>query len=259
MWGEPAVVPYQAYPIFISTHSPRVGRTQEQREQGCICANFNSLAPCGANRDQIRTDGRVKKFQLTRPVWGEPDGVREDASRYEHFNSLAPCGANPGIPCQPYSFAGNFNSLAPCGANQYGTKDGKCAPKFQLTRPVWGEPDDLTEQAAIANISTHSPRVGRTQRHRQWCADRWEFQLTRPVWGEPVVSLLHKRILYISTHSPRVGRTSGVRPERIRPRNFNSLAPCGANPYMRILNRHPSHFNSLAPCGANRCVVDCRD
>ena len=56
-----------------------------------------------------------------------------------------------------------------------------------------------------------------------------QFQLTRPVWGEPFHGIAHCLHMQISTHSPRMGRTSGVRPERIRSRNFNSLAPYGAN------------------------------
>ena len=34
--------------------------------------------------------------------------------------------------------------------------------KFQLTRPVWGEPNKAVVQFYDKNISTHSPRVGRT-------------------------------------------------------------------------------------------------
>ena len=78
----------------------------------------------------------------------------------------------------------------------------------------------------------------------------------------------------ISTHSPRVGRTVfdflGITSQA----HFNSLAPCGANPFWRkycIFAIHISthsprvgrteeqivsmydgiDFNSLAPCGAN--------
>ena len=39
----------------------------------------------------------------------------------------------------------------------------------------------------VANlgISTHSPRVGRTDSNDNWRPDKKAFQLTRPVWGEP--------------------------------------------------------------------------
>ena len=56
----------------------------------------------------------------------------------------------------------NFNSLAPCGANPLYSKCAKNVYAFQLTRPVWGEPDKRISSLLIAQISTHSPRVGRT-------------------------------------------------------------------------------------------------
>ena len=144
---------------------------------------------------------------------------------------------------------------------------------FQLTRPVWGEPEVCDEYIAKGKISTHSPRVGRTlywQRSEQSAqisthsprvgrtdlqivssekgtyfnslapcgANRItpkakkqtpEFQLTRPVWGEPLDYGLDMFAHYISTHSPRVGRTHNRTCNRLRFSHFNSLAPCGAN------------------------------
>ena len=56
------------------------------------------------------------KFQLTRPVWGEPFGIFVFAQCSVNFNSLAPCGANlDGMTIRRDPV--NFNSLAPCGAN----------------------------------------------------------------------------------------------------------------------------------------------
>ena len=78
----------------------------------------------------------------------------------------------------------------------------------------------------------------------------------------------------ISTHSPRAGRTGGYNRALRYAKNFNSLAPCGANRYVGGSNANgesisthspragrtfdynikgfvPIHFNSLAPCGAN--------
>ena len=84
-------------------------------------------------------------FQLTRPVWGEP---------FEFETA----GAG----------AANFNSLAPCGANRIHQKLFGASAKFQLTRPVWGEPAVNENGEYIENISTHSPRVGRTKEARTW-------------------------------------------------------------------------------------------
>ena len=94
VWGEPVAVRPVRVNRKISTHSPRVGRTLTATEKRAETANFNSLAPCGANRDMCA--------EIVAPL---------------HFNSLAPCGANP---------------AARLNAARHG--------KFQLTRPVWGEP-----------------------------------------------------------------------------------------------------------------------
>ena len=123
--------------------------------------------------------------------------------------------------------------------------------RFQLTRPVWGEPRRLLVNRLSLPISTHSPRVGRTRQAaiilitprnfnslapcganpvcRLLTARSTTFQLTRPVWGEPLVVRVKNALDRISTHSPRVGRTVARRWARQRRRNFNSLAPCGAN------------------------------
>ena len=112
------------------------------------------------------------------------------------------------------------------------------------------------------NISTHSPRVGRTLRRERTSTPCEQFQLTRPVWGEPAFSSVSISILrfqltrpvwgepdqtyltshdrYISTHSPRVGRTLKNNENITSTFNFNSLAPCGANPLvpnMPIISR----------------------
>ena len=124
--------------------------------------------------------------------------------------------------------------------------------KFQLTRPVRGEPR-LT-----------SPTV----------SYRPKFQLTRPVRGEPNRRRNRQKSTCISTHSPRAGRTGTGGSAALNGTDFNSLAPCGANLELRrqffdrvdISTHSPRagrtymsctaflslyHFNSLAPCGAN--------
>ena len=59
-----------------------------------------------------------------------------------NFNSLAPCGANL-VHALDIIYLGYFNSLAPCGANQGTNTGGGERPAFQLTRPVWGEPESV--------------------------------------------------------------------------------------------------------------------
>ena len=72
VWGEPRPTAAASVAACISTHSPRVGRTYTDFNKVFVCTNFNSLAPCGANRLIPWTCRQSIKFQLTRPVWGEP-------------------------------------------------------------------------------------------------------------------------------------------------------------------------------------------
>ena len=123
------------------------------------------------------------QFQLTRPVWGEPRSGDYVERAGTDFNSLAPCGANPYVidlieyklnfnslaPCganRDFVSVGNrtghFNSLAPCGANRFPMPRRLRRCQFQLTRPVWGEPLRGCVVWYSNEISTHSPRVGRT-------------------------------------------------------------------------------------------------
>ena len=198
-------------------------------------------------------------FQLTRPVWGEP-GVGISNITFKEFQLTRPVWGEP----FDYNIKGfvpiHFNSLAPCGANLEDVGAIGKDSKFQLTRPVWGEPKKMEKAKPRFEISTHSPRVGRTTSVRR---DRHEpddfnslapcganpvapgtatllfrFQLTRPVWGEPLVCDLKESDHEISTHSPRVGRTATMQPHFRSFPDFNSLAPCGANPlryYMYVV------------------------
>ena len=141
MWGEPISGGTNKNEKRISTHSPRVGRTDVEVHVPPTEPNFNSLAPCGANLNCPCTACGYNEFQLTRPVWGEPGGVHVQHDLKKDFNSLAPCGANHervafqvliiifqltrpvwGEPAEPRAAEPadeNFNSLAPCGANLY--------------------------------------------------------------------------------------------------------------------------------------------
>ena len=277
-----------------------MGRTNALIPPSCNSVYFNSLAPCGANLFWDYQIIEIFLFQLTRPVWGEP--LVTDEKTHEHpisthsprvgrtkqvkdglgsmsdFNSLAPCGANPRGGTR-YREIINFNSLAPCGANLFFRACNGVHSKFQLTRPVWGEPSPPQTTGRQPEISTHSPRVGRTMktgRARPWTAS---FQLTRPVWGEPRIRLfaVARRPFQLTRPvwgEPRVYPLSA----RVRA-NFNSLAPCGANlsivfhsleafgisthsPRVGRTRRNQElaqgipNFNSLAPCGANRLVVE---
>ena len=145
----------------ISTHSPRVGRTSRCRTAAKAGRNFNSLAPCGANRRRHSDQYRRRKFQLTRPVWGEPNSQKQQ-HQTERISTHSPRvgRTTPNVPISATAI--NFNSLAPCGANRADGHRARRRQRFQLTRPVWGEPCIDGYVTVRPQISTHSPRVGRT-------------------------------------------------------------------------------------------------
>ena len=101
-------------------------------------------------------------------------------------------------------------------------------------------------------ISTHTPHAGRNYRLRNPCFFHYPFQLTRPMRGATQHQKFHQlRYLRISTHTPHAGRNGADNPPPPpRASNFNSHAPCGAQPFPGRNTRRPGNFNSHAPCGA---------
>ena len=173
-----------ACPRGISTHSPRAGRTPR----------------CQAS---IRF---AIKFQLTRPVRGEPADDATDAQG-SRISTHSPRAGRTPLRLRRPQRVWDFNSLAPCGANRASCPRWRRRSKFQLTRPVRGEPSGIFVSPYSLKISTHSPRAGRTY-----------------------LGCLFGVHTFISTHSPRAGRTIIPLSRSFVNSNFNSLAPCGANP-----------------------------
>ena len=138
MWGEPGGKMEHYRVIIISTHSPRVGRTSTVRSRRSYRSISTHSPRVGRTPDCTSTSTTRDKFQLTRPVWGEP--VKQIVT-------------TPRVPISTHS-------------------------------PRVGRTLHRNIKLSIYIISTHSPRVGRTHR-------RLEIAVPHP----------------ISTHSPRVGRT----------------------------------------------------
>ena len=133
------IVTIYAYIKFISTHSPRAGRTVRRTRLCPKTTNFNSLAPCGANPNRRNTTHFCGRISTHSPRAGRT------------------------IPNSAWTIpAFNFNSLAPCGANRRSCRSCGIHSGFQLTRPVRGEPLTSRQAFGLRQISTHSPRAGRT-------------------------------------------------------------------------------------------------
>ena len=262
--GEPWDAALKNGAQIISTHSPRAGRTDPAEQAGQIINEFQLTRPvrgepfgrrsprhfrgisthsprAGRTGIQSGKRGGNERFQLTRPVRGEPD-IRRHGLNTVTFQLTRPVRGEPRRLVWQHVHVSNFNSLAPCGANLF----------------------ILCRVCSITIISTHSPRAGRT--FPSWrstcylvnfnslapcganltillrlCPNR-KFQLTRPVRGEPLPSAQILKNHEISTHSPRAGRTRQTYLPFFDYANFNSLAPCGANPYHPTA---PSHFHQF--------------
>ena len=236
--------------LNISTHSPRVGRTSWGVKRFLKKFYFNSLAPCGANQNCLH--------------------FRNAPS---HFNSLAPCGANPAgtdlnVPAR------GFQLTRPVWGEPVLLSYSFLNVGFQLTRPVWGEPFMNFVKCSGINISTHSPRVGRTLSKNRSRASHTYFNSLAPCGANPCLTLTIPPMLVISTHSPRVGRTIISDRTGLNSFGFQLTRPVWGEPTITLFlitrmtfqltrpvwgeprrkrDDHGiiEHFNSLAPCGAN--------
>ena len=161
MWGEPLRLPDPSLRLFISTHSPRVGRTalcgvhshdlristhSPRVGRTVVFRCFYQLSPISTHSPRVgRTVLRLLTpecrflFQLTRPVWGEPPSTANGWTETT-ISTHSPRVGRTGHAWRRIEAVTDFNSLAPCGANPSITVDAGSCFRFQLTRPVWGEP-----------------------------------------------------------------------------------------------------------------------
>ena len=148
--------------------------------------------------------------------------------------------------------------------------------RFQLTRHMRGATEQVIKSAfGKKRFQLTRPVRGATFFNRYFTQGMWIFQLTRPVRGATSKIPLKLRKSKISTHAPRAGRNDGIFQSVPDRDNFNSRAPCGAQPIpcceecadVNISTHAPRagrnksaikqliaylNFNSRAPCGAQR-------
>ena len=129
----------------------------------CLCSkrNFNSLAPCGANRTLSVSYSCSTSFQLTRPVWGEPANLLRQRLQ-QMISTHSPRVGRTTFTRFNSSVASIFQLTRPVWGEPLQGAQVHFDRQFQLTRPVWGEPQSLAKHRLRQQISTHSPRVGRT-------------------------------------------------------------------------------------------------
>ena len=163
----------------ISTHSPRAGRSVSPLTAWTLPFYFNSLAPCGAIPNFDAVDIAILLFQLTRPVRGDPRW-RCGERRLQDISTHSPRAGRSrlGGGLSPVVFY--FNSLAPCGAIRPTSRNHRLRPKFQLTRPVRGDPNPSLTTTHTICISTHSPRAGRSFMGSSVVSNGYDFNSLAP-------------------------------------------------------------------------------
>ena len=135
-------------------------------------------------------------------------------------------GRDPGRSRSPRMISRFQSTLPAWGETAARRWTGRGMP-FQSTLPAWGETKASAERRGIAEISIHSPRMGRDMGVNTAMLGGSRFQSTLPAWGETNKddTLLLRRA--ISIHSPRMGRDSGSPSGPARHEDFNPLSPHG--------------------------------
>ena len=139
-WGETGGVSRRPPAAFISIHSPRMGRD-----------SHNPPAPIWTGR-----------FQSTLPAWGETSRRCTAASRRSQISIHSPRMGRD-VERAIASFAENrFQSTLPAwGETCVGPKSGRKGPYFNPLSPHGERPAAIPPGQARAEISIHSPRMGR--------------------------------------------------------------------------------------------------
>ena len=265
--------------MWISTHSPRAGRTFPLSYFHYNTSDFNSLAPREANPITRQTLQTASSFQLTRPTRGEPIPLLL-LYLFHKISTHSPHARRTNDHKRAMVECSHFNSLAPREANRLRLRRVVATVTFQLTRPTRGEPVAPLLKPRSVVISTHSPHARRT--HFAHVAPRAQanFNSLAPREANPHHLGQNSAPDFISTHSPHARRTLEeilsvmklttfqlTRPTRGEPKlgntnserfyNFNSLAPREANLHYGGQDRRTCNFNSLAPREANRWCTMC--
>ena len=167
---------------MISIHSPRMGR----------------------DRKFSNPEQRWKEFQSTLPAWGETMGLKLDFGDPLFQSTLPAWGETSNASSAPLRQL--FQSTLPAWGETQNTDQGDTRIKFQSTLPAWGETLKRINEAAMAKISIHSPRMGRDGQKTGPMAENMLFQSTLPAWGETAGDREMLNGDLISIHSPRMGR-----------------------------------------------------
>ena len=212
----------------ISTHAPLAGR--DYRLDGVeIACDISTHAPL-AGRDAAMTLSIALMGNFNpRATCGARPADPGLSTKPVYFNPRATCGARPRSLITTIRMITNFNPRAPCGARPPARQNIPCPTRISTHAPLAGRDRIARTPSAGAGISTHAPLAGRDNTRSVFCRTLARFQPTRPLRGATETDICC----------------------RIRRRNFNPRAPCGARLCRGMGTGQPGgDFNPRAPCGA---------
>ena len=168
--------------LWISIHSPRMGRDPTYKRGHTALSYFNPLSPHGERQSWSVPLRRHRRFQSTLPAWGETQGFETDSgARLISIHSPRMGRDEP---------RGEWNGDTPIsihsprmGRDAWESWNRPTGRDFNPLLPAWGE----TAVPQVVNFGVI-------------------FQSTLPAWGETYLANRLWRLQKISIHSPRMGR-----------------------------------------------------
>ena len=202
-WGETLQICFVVMDQKISIHSPRMGRDTQGSTLTRRSHNFNPLSPHGERLNSLKLQGNTQYISIHSPRMGRDKDGRFPIMLDKDFNPLSPHGERPPPPAGGNGLK-DFNPLSPHGERPALYVRSCETLLFQSTLPAWGE---TTSSAAFSFAAV--------------------FQSTLPAWGETAPITIGTSGAEISIHSPRMGRDNTSAPQAAHGGDFNPLSPHG--------------------------------
>ena len=216
----------------ISIHVPLAGHDAEMESSRTSTVYFNPRAPCGARHSPAFAGIFFAGFQSTCPLRGTTCPDCPPPTLPATISIHVPLAGHDPRRKAVVAAVRHFNPRAPCGA-----------------RP--------TSITCYAGEDDFNPRAPCGARHRQYWADiiTTIFQSTCPLRGTTSSSSDLTIVRIFQSTCPLRGTTRCSRYQRLKKRDFNPRAPCGARPGKTSRSRSCANFNPRAPCGARRRLL----
>ena len=236
----------------ISIHSPHTGRDFPRPSGTAPAGHFNPLSPHG-ERQRIHS-GRSEARDFN-PL--SPHGERHlrliHSVQQKKFQSTLPTRGETRAQTTTRTCTINFNPLSPHGERPFLQRISTFPAKFQSTLPTRGETMVMLALWAVAEISIHSPRMGRDAVRVRFTALLWDFNPLSPHGERLAVGKIAAEEIQFQSTLPAWGETRWVNHHR-RADAFQSTLPAWGETGCGSGWASPSYFNPLSPHGERRQV-----